>query len=66
MEQLLIFEIYEKLRYGSKQAACSRIAFECNRQPNSVRNWFCSWHKVPAKFESITIKILEDERTATT
>jgi hypothetical protein len=66
MEQKEILELYETLRYGNKQNACSRIARQCNRQPNSVRNWFCSWKRIPVKFEAITIKILKNEYAATT
>jgi hypothetical protein len=65
MEQKEILELYETLRYGNKQNACSRIARQCNRQPNSVRNWFCSWKRIPVKFEAITIKILNYEHAAT-
>ena len=61
MEQKKILELYETLRYGQKQDACTRIAKECNREPNSVRNWFCSWKRIPAKFELITFKILKNE-----
>ena len=62
MEQKEILELYETLRYGQKQDACTRIAKECNREPNSVRNWFCSWKRIPAKFELITFKILKNVR----
>lgn len=65
MEQTEIFKLYDKLSYGNKKAVCNKIAHLCNRQPNSVRNWFCSWKKVPSKFESITLKTLKDERAPT-
>lgn len=63
MEQKEILKLYESLRYGNKQNVCDKISKECNREPNSVRNWFISWKRIPLKFELITLKILEDEHT---
>jgi len=63
MEQ--IFKLHDQLSYGKKKLIYIIIAKQCNRQPNSVRNWFCSWHKVPSKFELITLNILENEHKRT-